>query len=154
MGSLQEPRGTRIEHEIVVDAPVERVWALIADVDGWSRWSTLYPAASGRLETGGTLDLSIALPGLKPQPSRATVVAVEPESAMRYLTVSFGGLVLGNRYMTVRAVGTGRCAVINGEVIGGLLGPLIARLMRAKVAEGFAVMNAELKAQAETSPRN
>jgi hypothetical protein len=143
------PRGSRVEHSIAIDAPAAIVWEMLADVNDWSRWSPLYASASGTLAVGETLDLAIALPGLKPQPVRATVTAASAGEAIRYLTLNMGGLVKGHRYVEIEPAGATGCVVANGEIMGGLLGPVISAAAGGKVRAGLKAMNEALKARAE-----
>jgi hypothetical protein len=45
-------------HEIVIGAPIEVVWNLIAEIDGWSRWNPSVSKAklNGPFATGSTFD--------------------------------------------------------------------------------------------------
>jgi hypothetical protein len=148
--SAPQPRGTRVETRIEVAAPASAIWALLADVDGWSRWNPLYAASRGALRVGEVLHLSVVLPGIaKPQTAPSTVKWVAAGTGVHYQSVSMGGMVLGNRYVTIEPAGPGGSTVINGEVMGGTFGWLIAALMGKKVAQALEGMNAALKAEAE-----
>lgn len=149
---VASPGGRRIESRVVVGAPAGTVWSILADVDGWSRWSGLYTRAQGELAVGRGLDLCVALPGMKPQAARAVVQSVAPGELLAYRTRTLGGLVTGERYIDLRPLGADRCEVANGEVMGGLLGPLLARVLRARIEQAFAGMNEALKRLAEQGP--
>jgi hypothetical protein len=153
LGQATRPRGTALEDRVTIEAPAEAIWALIRDVDDWSRWNPLYASASGPLIVGRTLDIAIALPGMKPQPARPTVTAAVPNERMHYLTVAMGGLVKAHRYVEIEPAGQGRSSVLNGEIMGGLVGPLLAAAVGARVRDGMRQMNAALKEQAEASVR-
>jgi hypothetical protein len=144
-----EPRGTRIETRVEVAAPPAAIWALLADVGGWSRWNPLYAEASGSLAIGEVLHLSVVLPGMKPQAADSTVKWIAPGVGVHFQSVSMGGMVLGNRYILVEPAGEGRSTVVNGEVMGGLGGRVIAALIGGKVRAALESMNAGLKAEAE-----
>lgn len=152
-GPIISRRGSTMEHRIIIGAPPAGIWSLLADPSDWGRWNPLYPRCTGVLREGETLNMSIALPGLKLQTVRATVVSATPDRELRYLTSSLGGTVIGHRYVTIETVAPGRCEVVNGERLAGLLGPLVARAIGAKAYEGFKQMNEALKAAAETATR-
>jgi hypothetical protein len=59
-----------------------------------------------------------------------------------------GGLARGTRYIDIATTADG-CAITNGEVMGGLVGPLLARAVGAKVAAALQGMNVALKAKVE-----
>lgn len=51
-GRIDEAAPVRSTSHVVVDAPVDRVWRVLADLPGWPRW---YPArrGPGRRRAGG-----------------------------------------------------------------------------------------------------
>ena len=69
----------QIEREIVIDAPVERVWALITEAEHLGRWFG-DAGAEIDLRPGGAIVLRWAEHGT----SRGRVVAVEPQSRFSY----------------------------------------------------------------------
>jgi hypothetical protein len=144
------PKGVRTEHRIGVHAPPEVIWALISDLEGWANWNPLYPQASGDIHIGAPLDMTLALPGEKPQKLRATVLDWVPNEQLHYQITALGGLVRAIRYIEIEALTPESCIVSNGEIMGGLLGPSIARGIQARVYKGLRLMNEALKAQAES----
>lgn len=143
------PSGVRIEHRIGVQAPPETIWELIYDVDGWSRWNPLYAEAKGAIHIGEKLDLTVVLPGMKPQSARATVLEWVPNEQLHYQTSSLGGLIKGTRYVEIEQLAPESCIVANGEIMGGLFGPQLARSIGGKVFKALRGMNEALKEQAE-----
>jgi hypothetical protein len=143
------PSGVRIEHRIGVQVPAEVIWELLSEVDGWSRWNPLYEKASGTVRIGETLDLTVALPDMKPRPARATVLEWVPNEQLHYRTVGMGGLIKGTRYVEIEQLAPESCIVSNGEIMGGLLGASVARGLGRKVYKGLRLMNEALKETAE-----
>jgi uncharacterized protein YndB with AHSA1/START domain len=74
----------QIEREIAIDAPVERVWALITQADHLGRWFG-DAGAEIDLRPGGALVVHWADHGT----SRARVVAVEPHTRFSYRWAPF-----------------------------------------------------------------
>ncbi|CAN7553002.1 SRPBCC domain-containing protein [Phenylobacterium sp. LjRoot225] len=143
------PRGVRIEHRIGIQTPAEVVWEILQDVEGWSRWNPLYREASGTIRIGAPLDLVVALPEMKPQPVRATVLEWVPNEQLHYRTVGMGGLVKGTRYVEIEQLAQESCIISNGEIMGGLLGPTVASSLGRRVYKGLRLMNEALKEAAE-----
>jgi hypothetical protein len=149
-GGYAGPRGVRVEHRIGVQAPAEVIWELIHDIANWTRWNPLYAEASGTIHIGEKLDLAVVLPGMKPQKAQATVLEWVPNEQLHYETAGLGGLVRGTRYVEIEQLAPHSCIVSNGEIMGGLLGPTVARALGAKVYRAIRGMNEALKEQAET----
>ena len=143
------PSGVRIEHRIGVQAPAEAIWAVIHDLAAWEAWNPLYPKASGEIRIGGTLDLTLALPGQPPQQIRPTVLDWVPNEQLHWRLSLVGGLVRTIRFIEIETLAETSCIVSNGEIIGGLMGPSVARRVGRSVQRGFTEMNEALKARAE-----
>jgi hypothetical protein len=143
------PKGVRVEHRVGIQAPAEVIWELVYDIATWTTWNPLYVAASGVIRIGETLDLTIALPGMKPQKAKATVLEWVPNEQLHYQTTGLGGLVRGTRYVEIEQLAEESCIVSNGEIMGGLLGPTLAHSIGPKVFRAIRAMDEALKEQAE-----
>jgi hypothetical protein len=143
------PSGVRIEHRIGIQTPPDVIWELLYDIDHWSDWNPLYSQASGSIHIGDTLNLTVVLPGMKPQAVRATVLEWVPNEQLHYRTSGLGGLVKGTRYVEIEQLAPESCIVSNGEITGGLLGPTVARQIGGKIYKGLRLANEALKEQAE-----
>ena len=145
----KRPAAQGVAHRIEIAAPAAAVWSVLADLDRWGAWNPLYVEAAGEPVVGAPFAMTIALEGMKPQKARATIVSVEPQATLEYAIVNLGGLVKAFRYIDLRALGADRCEVVNGEVMTGLAGGLLARLVGEKVRKGLQAMNKALKARVE-----
>ncbi len=143
------PSGVRIEHRIGVQAPAEVIWEVISDLDSWEIWNKLYPKASGTIRIGSVLDLTLALPGQAPQEIKPTVLEWVPNEQLHWRLTMVGGLVRNIRYFEIETLAGAGCIVSNGEIIGGLLGPRIAKRMGRNIHRAFMENNEALKVRAE-----
>jgi hypothetical protein len=143
------PKGVVSEHRIGIQTPAEVIWELVVDLEGWSAWNPLYPQASGEIRIGAPLDMTVQLPGLQPQKPKATLREWVPNSQLHYTVTALGGLVSAIRYIEIEQLAPESCIVSNGEIMGGLLGPSVARSLGGKVRKGLRLMNEALKEQAE-----
>lgn len=146
---MKRPAKSGVGHRIEIAASAATVWAVIADLDNWGTWNPLYIEASGKAVVGTPLALTIQLEGMKPQQARATVVTVQPGACLEYAIANLGGLVKAFRYIDITPLGPDRCAVSNGEIMSGLLGNVLARVVGGKVRKGLTAMNEALKARVE-----
>jgi hypothetical protein len=143
------PRGARVEHRIGVQAPAEVIWDIIYDIDDWGAWNPLYTEASGTIRIGETVTMTAVLAGMAPRKLTGTVLEWVPNEQLHYLVKALGGLVVSTRYVEIEQLASESCIVSNGEIMGGLLGPTMARSLGGKVYRGFRDMNEALKARAE-----
>jgi hypothetical protein len=146
------PSGRGVEDRIVIAASPQAIWDKLADLNAWKQWNPLYVEAEGNLHVGARLDLAVALAGMKPRKAKAVVQKVEPGRFVQYEIVNLGGLVRATRYIALLPVGTTQIEVVNGEIMGGPLGQLLARAVGEKVRTGLAGMNRALKTLVESGP--
>lgn len=147
-GMCDEPgriKGRCVGHRITIEAPPELVWDFVADFAGWSSWSRLYAQTHGRAEEGETLRFTAHFAGLKPRQGRAQVCKVVEYELLEYAENCLAGLLRSYRYIEIEELSPTRCRVVNGEIVGGLLAPLVPRAIGAKIAAGLQRMNEALK---------
>lgn len=145
------PLGKVFQAEIEIDAPAERVWPILADVDGWGRWNPIYPEASGLLAESEEIRLKIALPSSRPQVMQAKVHRLVEGRAIQFGATVLGGLLRAERFIELHRLDENRCLVVNGEVLSRPLGPLLARMGGSTLAKGLRRQNEGLKSAAETA---
>ncbi|HEY8004489.1 MAG TPA: SRPBCC domain-containing protein [Phenylobacterium sp.] len=143
------PPGLRIEHRIGIQAPAEVIWEVISDLKSWEQWNKLYPKASGQIRIGGTLELTLALPGQSPQEIRPTVLEWVPNEQLHWRLSLMGGLVKTTRFFEIESLAEESCIVSNGELFAGMMGPSVGKRMGRAIYRGFVEMDEALKARAE-----
>jgi hypothetical protein len=143
------PSGLRVEHRVGVQAPAEVIWEVISDIGSWSKWNPLYPKASGQIRIGGTLDITLALPGQPPQQIKPTVLEWVPNEQLHWRLTMLGGFVKTTRFFEIESLAEASSIVSNGELFAGMMGPSVAKRMGRSIYRGFMEMNEALKARAE-----
>ncbi len=141
----------RIEHRIGIAAPAEVIWDILADVPGWEAWNPLYPSASGVIRIGEALNLTLALPGQKPEAIAPRVRDWVPYEQLHWQSSAGNGLLKALRYLEIEKLDEESCIFSNGEFYAGLLGPFVAKRMRGSIKTGFASLGEALKTQAEAA---
>jgi len=138
--------------EILIDAPAEQVWSVLADLAAYPVWNPFITAAEGRLEPGARLRLRIEPPGGSPVTFRPRLLAVLPGRQLRWLgRVGVPGLFDGEHGFEIHPEGEGRVRLEQWERFGGFLVPFLWRRIAAPTRAGFEAMNAALKARAEAA---
>ena len=108
-----------------IEAPAERVWALLTDVAHWPAWNTTVEKVDGRVVLGATVTVHAKL-----SPGRAFPVKVVALDAPRHMVWRGGmplGLFVGTRTFTIAPQSGGRVAFEMREEFTGLLAPLITK---------------------------
>lgn len=144
------PGGVRIEDRIGVQAPAEVVWEIVYDLARWAEWNPTYPRAEGQVRIGGTLSVTLALPGQPKQELRPRVLEWVPNEQLHWRLTMLGGMISTLRYIEIETLTPEAVVVSNGEFFQGLMGPSLGKRMGRAVQRGFRTMNEALKDRAET----
>ncbi len=136
---------TRYEATRSIDAPVDRVWALITDASAYSQWNDAVVSLDGTIEPGGKLRLVSTL-----DPKRTFKLKVTQLDAPTMMVWSGGmplGLFTGTRTYTVASEGTGsRFTMV--EEFTGPMAPMITKAI-PDMTESFETFAASVKQASE-----
>jgi hypothetical protein len=139
----------RIETMIEIEAPTERVWALLTDFARMPSWNPFITSISGTLMQGARLSMQVTPPGKSPMQFKPIILSFQPEREFRWLGTLFAkGIFDGEHYFLLEAVDEDRTRLIHGEKFSGLLVGFMSGMLSA-TEQGFLAMNAALKQQAE-----
>ena len=138
----------KLTTEIDIAAAPARVWTVLTDLAGWSRWNPFIRAIGGDLMPGARLTTQMHPSGGRPMSFRPIVDAVVPEVSFGWRgRLLFPGLFDGHHTFRLAPI-AGGTHLIHAESFTGLL--LLAMNVERFRAD-FTAMNLALKAEAERS---
>ncbi len=136
-----------IAHAIDIPASPATVWQVLTQTDRYAEWNPFMTGLSGRLAVGERLTVTIR-PGRRVMTFRPTVLAVEDGALIRWRgTAGVRGIFDGEHELRVEPGPDGGTRFVQTEAFGGLLVPLLRRVL-ADTEAGFAAMNAALRDRA------
>lgn len=125
-----------------IDAPADRVWAVLADTGRYPEWNPFVRSLEGPLVTGARVAVGLQLPGRKLQAMRPTLVSVEDGRGFSWLGhVGFPGVLDGRHRFAVEPLGTGRSRFVQAERLSGALVPAFRAMLTGPTPEAFVAMN-------------
>jgi hypothetical protein len=137
---------------IDIDAPRERVWAVLADFGAYPDWNPFIRRILGPLEPGARLEVRIAPPGGRAMTFRPTVRTVEQNQEIAWLgRLLVPGVIDGEHHFQLAALPGGGTSFTQRERFSGILVSLTGGTLE-KTQRGFEEMNAALKQRAEREP--
>jgi hypothetical protein len=141
----------QLRAEIEIKAAPERVWDVLTDFDAYPQWNPFMVEAEGRAVTGQRLRVRMRPPGRRrPMTFRPRVLEAEPGRELRWLgRVLLPGVFDGLHRFTIEPAGPDRTRLVQQETFGGLLAPLLLRVLAKPTLAGFHQMNQALKDRAE-----
>jgi hypothetical protein len=140
----------RIDTEILIQAPPQRVWSVLTDFAAYSQWNPFIVSITGRAEWGARLMVRIQAGG-EQHVFKPVVLQATAATQLRWLgRVGFPGVFDGEHGFELRAEGDGT-RLLQTESFQGFLVPLLWRKVEPMTRAGFEAMNQALKARAEAS---
>jgi hypothetical protein len=138
--------------EIEIDAPAERVWAVLIDFERFPDWNPFIRRIHGNAQVGSRLDVLPGASGTRPMRFRPTVKAVVPNRELRWLgRLGLPRLFDGEHIFQIEPLGPIRSRFVQRERFRGLLVPLLVRSLSRDARRGFEEMNRALQERVAVS---
>jgi uncharacterized membrane protein len=136
-----------ITDELVIDAPIERVWQLTVDVEAWPSITPTMTSVE-RLDHG---DLAVGSTARVKQPAQRaavwTVTRFEPPTAYEWATTVLGVRMVGGHHLEATDAGHTRNRLI--VRLEGRGAGLLGRVVGGRIHQAIATENAGFKKAAE-----
>lgn len=140
-----------ITAEIEINAPVERVWDILVDLDRYPEWNPFTVRVDSTLEVGSPVDLYVRMKPNKEILQQEIVTAVEPNKKLSWgLTMGAKFILFTDRYQVLEPLGPNRTRYFTSDDFSGLLTPIVMMLYRSHIKAGFDGIARALKARAES----
>lgn len=139
-----------IEHALEIDAPAQRVWQVICDLDRYPEWNPFVVACRSSLVVGEAIDMRVRVFPFFAQPQRERILEHVPGRRLCYgLPPRASGALASRRCHEILPLGPARSRYVSRFELSGWLAPLVRLLLGARLRAGFAAMSAAVKARAE-----
>jgi len=135
---------------IEIDAPPERIWPILVDLERYGEWNPFTPRVESTLEPGAAVHLHVRLRGERLAHRVEYVTAVEAPSRLAWaMTMGPRWLLAAERRQLLEPVDAGRTRYVSEDEISGLLTPVVMRFFGEAMQRGFEDVAAALKDRAE-----
>ena len=140
-----------IRTEIEINAPVSKVWDIISNLDEWASWNKMVTDASGKITQGATLSITMRGKSEGGEHSYApTVIECDAPNSFRFRASMGNRLMMTNYKICELQENEGSTKFIHIEQFSGLMVPFIWKKMEQGVPMMLAMINKNLKQQAES----
>lgn len=141
-----------IRTRIDIAAAPARVWEVLTDFPGHSRWNPFIRSIEGLAQSGQRLAISVHPPGGRAMAFKPTVLVADPGRELRWRGRLFlPGLFDGEHYFQIEPDASGGTSFVHGEKFSGLLVALAKSSLERGTRAGFTAMNEALKARCESA---
>jgi hypothetical protein len=143
---------TIIESTVDIDAPAERVWAILRDLARYGEWNPFTPRVDASLVIGEPVVLHVAMKPGKPLIVQREVCSANDPAGLELgwgMQMGPGFVLRANRVQRLTRVGPERTRYYTADTFSGLLVPIVMGLYRADIQRGFDGVARALKERAE-----
>jgi len=139
-----------IRAEIEIEAPIEKVWNVVTDIDNWQEWSPIINQASGVASPGSELSITMVSEEGKDGPQYTPVVTIfEEPKLFRWRAKMMSELIFTNdKVFELKKTSSGT-RLIHKETFKGMLTPLFWNKLNSHVPSMLKSMNEALKEKVE-----
>ena len=128
------------------------MWAVISDFAAYPEWNPFIRRGEGDVKVGARLHVFIQPAGGKGMSFRPRVLVADPGRELRWLGhLWVPGLFDGEHSFVIEPLGEGRVQFVQRERFGGLLLPLLWKILEKETRRGFEEMNRALKLRCEAT---
>ena len=143
----------KIETHIEIKAPAEKVWDILTDFEGHSRWNPFIKSIEGKKRAGEQLKVLLHPPGGFAMTLRPKVLVFNDKKEFRWKGRLFiPGLFDGEHYFILIRKNDTTTRFVHGEKFSGILVGVFGGVLE-KTLKGFEMMNDALKTECEKSSR-
>jgi len=146
--AAKKPKEVRTE--ITISATPEKVWAILTNFNDYPNWNPFIKSIKGSLLKGKKITVHLTPPDAKGMTFKPKVLLIEPNKEFRWMGhLLIPGLFDGEHIFELKDNGNGSITFIQREQFGGILVPLLKKMLDNNTKNGFEQMNAKLKELAE-----
>lgn len=143
-------RQFKLETEIEIAAPVDRIWSILVNFSEYPQWNPFIRTIHGMPEVGARLVAHLQPSGTKGMTFRPIVLSAVPGREFHWLGhLWVPGLFDGEHRFSIHPISDAKVMFRQNELFSGVLVPLFKGTLERDTKRGFIEMNQVLKERAE-----
>ena len=143
-------RHTIYSRKVTINAPAERVWAVLTNLERYPDWNPFTFQVLGTLETGRPVELHVRMGKRGDTVSTETVQAIEPGRMLSWgMTMGMAVFLKARRDQQLQRIDDHTCSYQTWDAFSGLLTPIVVALYGRDIQQGFNAVADALKRYCE-----
>lgn len=138
-----------IHTEILINAPIEKIWATLTDLQAYAEWNPFIRKVEGMLQLDAQLTVTIQPAGQKPMTFHPKICLLGEYEFSWLGQVGMKGIFDGLHRFKLEKITDNQVKFIHSERFSGILHWPILYMIGKSASEGFANMNQALKERCE-----
>lgn len=140
----------KIMTEIEINAPIEKVWAILTDFPSYPSWNPFIRNIAGEFRFGNRLTITICPPGDKEMKFKPKIINVDTYEFSWLGRLLFPWIFDGLHQFKLEKITDHKTRFIHNENFTGLISKMIFNNIGESAIAGFEKMNQALKDKSET----
>ncbi len=139
-----------ISTEIIIDAPVQKIWEILSDLSQYATWNPFIIYAKGLFREGENLSVIQKPPGEKPRLFKRRISKIDKPNEIHWQGKWFiPGLFDALHIFKLEALGENKTRFVQKIQYSGLLTSMLWSRIEWSLKAGFNKMNQALKERSE-----
>lgn len=139
-----------VRAEVDIDAPIDRVWQILVDIDRYGEWNPFTPDVRSSLAIGDPVELQVRLVGDRLMRRVEYVTRNEPYTLGWEMKMGVRFLLYAERCQVLTALDEERTRYVSEDCFTGWLTPIVTGLFGKSMERGFRDCGLGLKKRAES----
>lgn len=142
-----------VQSTITINAPLARVWAVLADLEHYGEWNTFVPSMQSDFQVGSLLTMQVQMRENRSVKSVETITVIEPQHMLAWKTRSPAWFLCGERFQVITSLDANTTQYWTREAFTGIMAPILKMIYVKDLQRGFDRVARDLKARAESNGR-
>lgn len=144
------PERVIASEKIRINAPIEKVWAILLDLPRYPEWNPFTYRVDSTLTIGAPVDLYVRMRKRGERVQREYVRTVQAPTTLSWgMTMGHAVVLTALREQKLERIDAQSCSYQSTDAFRGALTPLVTYLFGEDIEEGFNAVARALKAHAE-----
>lgn len=144
------PERVIASEKIRINAPIEKVWAILLDLPRYPEWNPFTYRVDSTLAIGAPVDLYVRMRKRGERVQREYVRTVQAPTTLSWgMTMGHAVVLTALREQKLERIDAQSCSYQSTDAFRGALTPLVTYLFGEDIDEGFNAVARALKAHAE-----
>ena len=144
------PERVIASEKIRINAPIEKVWAILLDLPRYPEWNPFTYRVDSTLAIGAPVDLYVRMRKRGERVQREYVCTVQAPTTLSWgMTMGHAVVLTALREQKLERIDAQSCSYQTSDAFSGALTPLVTYLFGEDIEEGFNAVARALKAHAE-----
>lgn len=140
-----------LKTEIQISSNPDKVWEIITDLPGWSKWNPIVNKMEGKLEVGAALFITMCDDkGNDSKSYKAIITAIDEKKRFSFIGIMMAKFMFSAERIIELEDSQGGTLFIQREIYTGLMVPLFWKKLNEQASSMLNSMNEALKNKAES----